>query len=107
MRSDYCRCCGHGLCPFDDRAGISARDLTPAAEQLATLAGAVADSFGKGADLLQEMATLRLSESTIQRATEGAGARLAALLAEGATRRSARPSAGTGAAMPRAVPSPT
>jgi hypothetical protein len=32
----YCRRCGRGLCPFDDRAGISARDLTPAAEQLAT-----------------------------------------------------------------------
>ena len=42
----YCRRCGQGLCPFDDRAGISARDPTPAAEQLATLAGA--DGFGKG-----------------------------------------------------------
>jgi len=73
------------VCPFDDDAGISARDLTPAAEQLATLAGAVADSFGKGADLLQEMANLRLCESTIQRTTEGVGARLAALLAEGVT----------------------
>ena len=28
-----CRRCGHGLCPFDDQAGISSRDLTPAAEQ--------------------------------------------------------------------------
>jgi hypothetical protein len=81
----YCRRCGQGRCPFDEQTGISARDLTPAAEQLATLAGAVADSFGKGADLLLEMANLRLSESTVQRTTEDAGARLAGLLAEGVT----------------------
>jgi len=81
----YCRRCGHGVCPFDDQAGVSGRDLTPAAEQLATLAGAVADSFGRGADLLHEMAGLRLSESTVQRTTEDVGSRLAQLLAEGLT----------------------
>ena len=81
----YCRRCGVGLCPFDEDAGLSSRGLTPAAEQLASLAGAVADSFGKGAELLQEMAGLRLSESTVQRTTEDAGARAAALLAEGVT----------------------
>jgi len=76
----YCRRCGQGFCPFDEQAGIPAHDLTPAAQQLATLAGAVADSFGKGADLLQEMAGLRLCESTIQRTTEDVGAHLAQLL---------------------------
>ena len=81
----YCRRCGCGICPFDDQAGISRRDLTPAAEQLATLAGAVADSFGKGADLLHEMAGLRLCESTVQRTTEGVGRRLAELLQAGVT----------------------
>jgi len=80
----YCRRCG-GLCPFDARAHLSARALTPAAERLATLAGGVADSFGKGADLLREMAGLRLSESTVERTTEDVGARLAALLAAGIT----------------------
>jgi hypothetical protein len=79
----YCRRCGQGVCPFDAQAGFSDRDLSLAAEQVATLAGAVADSFGKGADLLQEMAGLRLCESTVQRTTEGVGARLAALLASG------------------------
>ena len=59
--------------------------MTPAAEQLATLAGAVADSFGKGADLLHEMAGLRLCESTVQRTTEGVGRRLAELLQAGVT----------------------
>jgi len=49
--------------------------LTPALERLATLAGAVADSFGKGAELLEEMAGARLSESTVGRATADAGLR--------------------------------
>jgi hypothetical protein len=41
------------------------------------LAGAVADSFEKGADLVHEMAGVRLGESTIERTTEDAGRRLA------------------------------
>jgi hypothetical protein len=53
--------------------------LTPAAERLATLAGAVASSFDKGAELLQEMAAVHLSESTVERTTEDAGRRLADL----------------------------
>src|SRR5512135_3039398 len=51
-----CRVCGKGLFPFDRDAGMTARDLTPALERVATLAGAVADSFEKGAELLDEMA---------------------------------------------------
>jgi hypothetical protein len=41
------------------------------------LAGAVADRFEKGANLLEEMAGVRLGESTVQRTTEDAGQRLA------------------------------
>jgi hypothetical protein len=41
------------------------------------LAGAVADSFEKGADLLHEMAGTRLGESTVERSAEDAGARAA------------------------------
>jgi hypothetical protein len=72
-----CRRCGKGFFPFDRDAGLTARDLTPALERVATLAGAVADSFEKGAELLEEMAAVRLSESTVERTTEGAGQRLA------------------------------
>ncbi|MBV8607680.1 MAG: ISKra4 family transposase [Singulisphaera sp.] len=72
-----CRACGKGLFPFDQDAGLTARDLTPALERVATLAGAVADSFEKGAELLDEMAGVRLSESTVERTTEDAGQRLA------------------------------
>ena len=62
-----CRVCGRGLFPFDRGAGLTARDLTPALERVATLAGAVADSFEKGADLLEEVAGVWLGESTVER----------------------------------------
>ena len=80
-----CRVCGEGLFPFDRDAGMTARDLTPALERVATLAGAVADSFEKGAELLQEMAGARLSEATVERTTEDAGRRLADAVAAGVT----------------------
>src|SRR5262249_22534907 len=80
-----CRTCGKGLFPFDRDAGMTARDLTPALERVAALAGAVADSFEKAADLLAEMAGARLSEATVERATEGAGRRLADAVAAGVT----------------------
>jgi hypothetical protein len=80
-----CRRCGQGLFPFDRQAGLTARNLTPALERIATLAGAVADSFEKGADLLEEMAGVRLGESTVERTTEDAGQRLAQAVAAGAT----------------------
>jgi hypothetical protein len=76
-----CRRCGQGLFPFDRDAGLTSRSLTPALERVATLAGAVADSFEKGAELLEEMAGVRLSESTLERTTEDAGGRLAEIVA--------------------------
>ena len=81
----YCRQCGQGLCPFDERVGITPRHLSPAVEQLTTLAGAVGESFERGAELLREMAGLRLSEATVARTTEDAGQRLAELLGRGTT----------------------
>jgi hypothetical protein len=85
-RSYYlCRRCGKGLFPFDREAGLTTRDLTPALERVASLAGAVADSFEKGAELLDEMAGVRLSESTVERTTEDAGQRLTDIVQAGAT----------------------
>ncbi len=80
-----CRRCGKGLFPFDQQAGLSARNLTPGLERVATLAGTVADSFEKGADLLHEMAGVRLGESTVERTSEDAGRRLAEELQAGTT----------------------
>jgi hypothetical protein len=80
-----CRRCGEGLFPFDEQAGLTDRNLTPALERVATLAGTVADSFEKGADLLHEMAGVRLGESTVERTTEDAGRRLADAVGAGTT----------------------
>lgn len=80
-----CRRCGKGLFPFDQAAGLTTRNLTPALERVATLAGTVADSFEKGADLLHEMAGVRQGESTVERTSEDAGRRLAEQLQAGAT----------------------
>lgn len=81
----YCRRCGKGLCPFDRHAGMPAQQLTPAVEQLASLAGGVSPSFEKAADLLREMSGVRLSESSVQRTTEDVGRRIAGLLGRGVT----------------------
>src|SRR5207248_2791061 len=70
-----CRLCGAGLFPFDRQVGLTTRSLTPALERVTTLAGTVADSFEKGAELLHEMAGVRLGESTVERTTEDAGGR--------------------------------
>jgi hypothetical protein len=80
----YCRRCGRGLSPFDEQAGISSHRLSPAAEQVTALAGGVADSFEKAAELLQEMAGLSVAESTAERATEDVGLDIAARLQQGA-----------------------
>jgi hypothetical protein len=80
-----CRRCGKGLFPFDQQAGLTSRNLTPGLERVATLAGTVADSFEKAADLLYEMAGVRLGESTVERTSEDAGQRLAVAVQAGRT----------------------
>ena len=64
---------------------MTAHRLSPAVERLATLCGAVADSFEKGTELLKETAGVVLSESTVQRTTEATGARIAEHLQKGRT----------------------
>jgi len=50
--------------------------LTPAAEELTTLAGTTGESFQEAAEkLLPKLASLRVSESTVQRTSEAAGRR--------------------------------
>jgi hypothetical protein len=57
--------------------GLTAKRLTPAAEELTTLAGTTGESFREAAEkLLVKMAAVRLSESTVQRTSEAAGQRL-------------------------------
>jgi hypothetical protein len=55
--------------------------LTPAAEELTTMAGTTGESFQEAAEkLLPKMAAIRLSESTVQRTSETTGQRLRELL---------------------------
>jgi hypothetical protein len=80
----YCGRCGMGLYPFDDAVGLTAQRLTPAAEQLAALAGTLGDSFEEAAaELLPRLAGLRVGESTVERTTEDAGWRLGQQLEHG------------------------
>jgi hypothetical protein len=66
--------------------GLTPKSLTPAAEQVTSMAGVACNSFGEGADhVLRTMAGLRLCESTVQRTAVAAGQRLGQLLADGKT----------------------
>ena len=60
---------------------MTAKRLTPGAEELTTLAGTTGESFHEAAEkLLPKMASIRLSTSTVQRTSEAAGRRLRELL---------------------------
>jgi hypothetical protein len=82
----YCGRCGQGRFPWDQAVGLTQRRLTPAAQQVVALAGALGDSFEEAAeDILPRLAGLRLSESTVQRTTEDAGQRVGERLSAGET----------------------
>jgi len=79
----HCRHCGRGHFPWDATLRLSGQRLTPGAREVVALAG-IQESFGKAADrTLSKLAGLRLSESTVERTTEAAGAGLAAQLRAG------------------------
>lgn len=76
----YCHRCG-GTTPWDEEVGLTPKQLTPAAEELVTLAGTVSNSFEEAAEkVLPKMAALHLAETTVQRTSEAAGRRLCAML---------------------------
>jgi len=77
----YCSRCGASQRPWDQMLGLTERHVTPAAEELASLAGTLS-GFGSAAKrTLIRMSGIRLSESTVRRVTEDAGERLGAKLA--------------------------
>lgn len=62
---------------------MSPQRLTPAAQEVATLAG-IQESFGKAADrTLRKLAGIRVCESTVERTTEASGAHLGEALERG------------------------
>jgi len=82
----YCRRCACGYFPFDQQAGLSSRHLTPAAEEAVSMAGLLTDSFAEAAQkVLPTLSGLRCCESTVERTTEDAGARVGDWLEQGCT----------------------
>ena len=74
----HCAACGQGFCPWDGVLGVQAGTLSPAAEEVACIAG-VQSSFGEASTkVLPKLAGLQVAESTVERTTEAAGERLAA-----------------------------
>jgi hypothetical protein len=66
--------------------GLTAKRLTPAADEAVSLAGAACSSFAEAAGrVLGTLAGMRLSESTVQRTAEDAGERVGELLEAGRT----------------------
>ena len=61
------------------------RQKPHASPDLTALAGGICDSFEKGGELLEEMAGVSVSESTVQRTTEEVGERLAQAYQQGRT----------------------
>ncbi len=74
---DHCAACGQGFCPWDAELGVTAAALSPAAAEVACMAG-VQTSFAETSEkVLPKLAGLWLAESTVERTTEAAGLRLA------------------------------
>jgi hypothetical protein len=81
----HCGTCGQGFCPWDDVLGLTPLAFSPAAEEIACLAG-VAASFAEASTMtLPKLAGLRVAESTVERTTEAAGQRVAVAGAAGQT----------------------
>jgi hypothetical protein len=79
----HCSKCGHGHFPWDQVLRLTAKGLTPGAEEIVTLHG-IQGPFGEAAErTLRKSAGIRLSESTVQRTTEAAGERLGKQLQAG------------------------
>jgi hypothetical protein len=80
----HCKHCHQGHFPWDKTLRLSAQRLTLAAQEVVTLT-ALKESFGKVAERsLYKQTGLRLSESTVERTTEAAGAQLGRVLEQGA-----------------------
>jgi hypothetical protein len=72
----HCAACGKGHFPFDTACGLQADRLSTGLRPLVCLAGALGSFRDAADDLLRRLAGVRLSASTVLRATERAGAQL-------------------------------
>lgn len=71
----YCRRCGEGHFPLDDKWGLGRRGWSPSLlERMCLLSGK--HSFVESADLLERLTGVRVSETSMELAAEGEGKRL-------------------------------
>jgi hypothetical protein len=75
----HCAACGRGIAPRDDDLGVTAASLSPGLRRMAARAAA-AEPFATAADLLAELAGIRLTPKRIERSAEADGAAAAARL---------------------------
>jgi hypothetical protein len=76
----HCAHCGKGQLPWDNTLHLTGQRWTLGLREVTALAG-IQESFGKAAErTLWKLSGIRLSESTVQRVTEEAGAVLEGLL---------------------------
>jgi len=66
----HCRRCGKGQKPGERLWGLVGRQLSLGAEQIVSLAGALASFQEASRRVLQTMAGLKLSESTVHRGVD-------------------------------------
>ncbi len=87
----HCKHCHTGHHPWDEALRLGDRRVTAGAEEAIALAGLLT-SFGQAArNTLAKLTGIHVSESTVQRVTEDAGAKLGQRLAAKETFGSARP----------------
>ena len=78
----YCGRCRQSFLPYDDALGL-VDEISPGLRPLVCLAGTLAPFADAAEDVLQRFSGVRLSASTVLRATEGEGERLRAQLKGG------------------------
>ncbi len=69
----HCGQCGHGFAPRDQQLGISGGSLSPGLAEMIALSGAEV-SFARAAGLLDGLAGISISASTVERSAEATGA---------------------------------
>jgi hypothetical protein len=69
----HCRTCRRGIVPRDDDLGATDASLSPGLRRMVARAAA-AEPFAAAADLLAELAGIRLSDKRIERSAEADGA---------------------------------
>ena len=72
----HCAECEHGIAPRDDDLGVAGASLSPGLRSM-TARAAAAEPFAAAADLLAELAGIRLSAKRIERSAETDGAAMA------------------------------